>query len=73
MRWGYSVVNVFGIRDTKRHKGAHTEQSSQWAKEHMDYLVSKGVAATLVKGGKGEAPYISYNLKEAQEKGVINN
>jgi len=63
MKWGYHVVNIYGIVKRKKEQ-VDTTGSDAWATRRQQELASLGIQAKVVRKRKREPLYVYYNLND---------
>lgn len=63
MRWGFHVVNVYGIIERKKEQ-VDTTGSDAWATRRQRELAALGVQAKVVRRRKREPLCVCYNLND---------
>jgi len=63
MRWGFHVVNVYGIIESKKEQ-VDTTGSDAWATKRLQELASLGIQAKVVRKRKKEPLCVCYNLND---------
>lgn len=63
MRWGFHVVNVYGIIERKKEQ-VDTTGSDAWATRRQRELADLGVQAKVVRRRRGEPLCVCYNLND---------
>ena len=65
MKWGYHVVNIYGIVKRKKEL-VDTTSSDAWATRRQQELASLGIQAKVVRRRKNEPLCVCYNLADAE-------
>lgn len=70
MKWGYSIVNVYGKQPVKKEVYNYNIASSdEWAKKRLAELARSGVNAKTIRGSKREPLCVCYRTdKEVDVK-----
>ena len=63
MKWGYHVVNIYGIAKRKKEQ-VDTTGSDAWATRRQRELAALGVQAKVVRRRKREPLCVCYNLND---------
>ena len=63
MKWGYHVVNIYGIVKRKKEQ-VDTTGSDAWATRRQRELAALGVQAKVVRRRKREPLCVCYNLND---------
>lgn len=67
MKWGYSVINVYGSKKMPK-KHFDTINSDTWALNRLTELMKSGVDAKLVRQSKKEPLCVCYSLNSTADR-----